>query len=129
MGVPVVSGADIVCSFGSKPGKLVVAPTARVSAEGKPMATIVDSKPLVNIAPFGLCSSLGNPVTASQTSAAWGALTPGPCAPQTAAGWKPGSTSVTIGGKRAIDVSCSCACTYGGVITVANPGATKETVA
>ena len=41
----------------------------------------MDNKPFVNVLPFGLCTSLANPITAAQTAAALGVLTPGPCTP------------------------------------------------
>lgn len=128
MGIAVVNGAMTACSFGAAPGSLTVLPAGRVMAEGQPMASIQDSKPFVNIAPFGVCMSLANPITASQTSAALGVLTPGACTPVTAAPWAPGSPTVMVGGAPALNNSSTCACSYGGVITITNPGATKEMV-
>jgi hypothetical protein len=129
MGLPVVSGASMMCSFGAAPSTLTVLPANRVTAENKPMANINDSKPFANIAPFGVCMSLANPITAAQTSAALGVLTPGTCTPMTSSPWTPGSPTVTVGGTPALNNSCTCMCSYGGVITITNPGATKETVA
>ena len=43
----------------------------------------MDNKPFANILPFGLCTSLANPITAAQTAAALGVLTPGACTPVT----------------------------------------------
>ncbi|MEO6124483.1 MAG: DUF4280 domain-containing protein [Ilumatobacteraceae bacterium] len=128
MGIAVVNGAMTACSFGAAPGTLTVLPAGRVMAENQPMASIQDSKPFVNIAPFGVCLSLANPITASQTSAALGVLTPGTCTPMTASPWTPGSPTVMVGGAPALNNSCTCACSYGGVITITNPGATKEQV-
>ena len=128
MGIPVVNGAKTVCSFGAKPGSLIVLPASRVQAENQPMANINDSKPMANITPFGVCMSLLNPITASQTSAALGTLTPGTCTPITTAPWAPGSPTVMVGGAPALNNSSTCACTYGGVITITSPGATKEQV-
>src|SRR6478736_169179 len=64
MGKPcAVSGAMIMCSFGLAPSTLtVVAP--RPIVEGRPVATITDVAPGANIAPFGMCQSLANPVVA-----------------------------------------------------------------
>ncbi|MDR1268431.1 MAG: DUF4280 domain-containing protein, partial [Planctomycetaceae bacterium] len=60
-------------------------------------ATILDNKPIVNLATFGVCSSLANPMVAVATAAALGVLTPMPCIPATVAPWAPGSPTVLIG--------------------------------
>ena len=81
MGKPcAVSGAMIMCRFGLAPSTLsVVAP--RPIVEGRPVATIADVAPGANIAPFGMCQSLANPMVAAATAAALGVLTPMPCVP------------------------------------------------
>jgi len=89
----------------------------------------MDNIPFVNIPPFGLCTSLANPITAAQTAAALGVLTPGTCTPVLPAPWMPGSPTTLIGNVPALNNSCTCACVYGGVITIVNPGATKEILA
>ena len=61
-------------------------------AGGPLAATIMDYAPLVNILPFGMCSSLANPSVASATAAALGVLTPMPCIPVIPAPWVPGRT-------------------------------------
>lgn len=128
MSLPVTLGANLMCSFGMSPGTLVVTPSGPLNLiEGKPAATIFDFAPFVNITPFGLCSSIANPVTASLTAAALGVLTPGACTPVTTP-WKPGSPTLLIGGKPALNVTSTCQCAYGGVITITNGGATKELI-
>lgn len=111
-----------MCSFGVSPSTLVVIPAARTMVENKPAASIADMVPLVNIPPFGTCTSLANPTVAAATSAALGVLTPMPCVPVTVGPWKPGSPTVLVGGKPALTNSCTCNCAFGGVITIANPG-------
>jgi uncharacterized protein DUF4280 len=128
MGKPVVDGAVMACSFGSAPSKLVVLPANRVQAENKPMANVNDFKPYANIKPFGLCASLANPITASQTSAAMGTLTPGTCTPNTTKPWSPGSLTVLVAGAAALDNNCVCNCNYAGVIKISVPGTRKETL-
>jgi uncharacterized Zn-binding protein involved in type VI secretion len=123
MGLTVGSGAALTCSFGVAPGTLTVLPAGRVNVDGVPMATIMDNKPNVNIAPFGMCTTLSNPQVASATSAAQGVLTPQPCLPVTTAPWAPGSPTVSIGGQPALNNSSTCNCMWGGVITITNPGA------
>jgi hypothetical protein len=129
MSVAVVAGAMLQCSFGMAPSTLNVLPVKRTLAGGPPLATITDFAPGVNIPPFGLCTSLANPITAAQTAAALGVLTPGTCTPVLPAPWMPGSPTTLIGNVPALNNSCTCACVYGGVITIANPGATKEILA
>ena len=77
MSLPVVTGAVLMCPFGLSPGTLNVVPTSAALMENRPPATIMDNVPFVNVMPFGLCTSLANPITAAQTTAALGVLTPG----------------------------------------------------
>jgi hypothetical protein len=128
MAVQVVMGAMLQCSFGAAPSSLVVLPTNRTTAGGVPAATIMDNVPLLNILPFGVCSSPANPSVASATAAALGVLTPMPCIPATASPWLPGAPTVTIGGMMALDNNCKLICNWGGVIQVASPGQTTTMV-
>jgi hypothetical protein len=124
---PVVNGASLVCAMGAAPSTLVVLPQNRVLFEGQPAANIMDSKPFVNILPFGVCTSILNPITAAQTAAALGVLTPGTCTPVTVA-WTPGAPKTLIANLPALTQTSMCTCAYGGVIQITNPGATKEQV-
>lgn len=126
MALPVINGAMLQCPMGVAPGTLTVLPISMVLFENMPVATITDNIPFVNIAPFGVCTSLANPITAAQTAAALGVLTPGACIPVLPAPWVPGVPTVMIGGKPALDMTSKCMCAYGGVIQVINPGATTE---
>ena len=128
MPLPVVHGAPLLCTFGLAPSTLSVIPDKKVMAENKPVATIMDNKPFVNIAPFGLCNSLANPITASQTSAALGVLTPGTCTPVIPAPWAPGSPTVLVGNQPALTDTSQCACAYGGMISITFAGTTREQV-
>ena len=122
MGQAVAAGAMMTCSFGVAPASLSVLPTGRVQADGMPMASIMDHQPNVNIAPFGMCTTLSNPQVASATSAAQGVLTPQPCVPVTTTPWTPGATGVTVGGSPALTATSTCTCMWGGVVTISNPG-------
>jgi hypothetical protein len=126
MSLPVVTGAVLTCPFGLAPGTLNALPASASLMEGRPPATIMDHQPFLNVMPFGLCTSLANPVTAAQTTAALGVLTPGPCTPVIPAPWMPGSPTVLIGNKPALTQTSKCFCAYGGVITIAVPGTTTE---
>lgn len=128
MGLPAtVSTAMLKCSFGMTPGPLLVLPTNRVVSEGKPQANILDHKPLVNITPFGMCTSLANPTVAAATSAALGVLTPMACLPATVTPWTPGSPRTLVAEMPALVTGSVCTCNWGGVITITNPATTRTT--
>ena len=116
-------GAMLQCSFGAAPSTLSVLPANMVQTQ-TPDANIMDNKPMVNIMPFGMCSSLANPTVASATAAALGALTPMPCVPVIPAPWAPGSPTVLIANMPALNNSSKLMCAYAGVIQVVNPGQT-----
>jgi hypothetical protein len=83
MGMQVVAGATMMCSFGAAPSALIVLPQNKTMTGGPPAANIMDHKPIVNIPTFGACTSLANPTVAAATAAALGVLTPMPCVPNT----------------------------------------------
>lgn len=117
----VTNGASLQCSFGMTPSALVVLPLSKVLSP-TPAASIVDYKPLINILPFGMCSSLANPTVASATAAALGVLTPMPCIPNTVSPWVPGSPTVLIGNYPALNNNCKLNCMWGGIIQITMPG-------
>lgn len=122
MGISVCMGATLQCSFGVAPSSLIVLPTNRTLVSNMPMATIMDYAPMVNIPPFGMCTSLANPTVASATAAAMGVLTPMPCIPVTAAPWVPGSPTVLVGNMPALNESSKLMCSWAGVIQIIVPG-------
>ncbi len=128
MGQSVCNCATLQCSFGSAPSTYVVLPTNAVLTSSQPMATIMDYAPMVNVMPFGTCSSLANPTVAAATSAAMGVLTPQPCIPVTAAPWAPGSSTVLVGNMVALNNSSKLMCTWAGTISITNPGQTTTEV-
>lgn len=128
MGQSAVTGAVAMCSFGVAPSSLNFLPTPKVMIESRPAGTIMDNIPMVNVMPFGMCTSLSNPTVAAATSAALGVLTPMPCVPTIAGPWKPGATKTMIGGKPALDGACTCNCAFGGMISMTMPGAVRTTV-
>lgn len=117
----VCTGAMMKCSFGAAPSSLVVLPTNRVLS-GQPTATIMDHKPMVNIAPFGVCMSMANPMVAAATAAALGVLTPMPCLPNTVAPWVVGAPTALIGGVPALNSNGKLMCMWAGVIELLPPG-------
>jgi len=122
MGQMVVNGAMLQCSFGLAPSSMVVTPENLTNSSNLPAATIMDYVPMKNIMPFGMCQSLANPQVAAATAAALGVLTPMPCIPMTAAPWVPGSPTVMIKNKPALNNSCKLMCNWAGVIQITNPG-------
>jgi hypothetical protein len=126
MGQNAVMGAMLQCSFGLAPSTLSPLPTPRVLIEGRPAATISDSAPIVNIPPFGMCSSLANPMVAAATTAALGVLTPMPCIPLTTP-WLPAAPRTMVGGKPVLVSGSTCNCSWGGVIQMIMPGAVRTT--
>lgn len=112
-----VSGALAQCSFGTVPAPVNVLPDKRVLGCSRPVMTILDNKPLVNLSPFGMCSNPANPAVAAATAAALGVLTPMPCLPAAAGPWSPGCTKLLIGGAPAVDRDCKLFCAYGGMIS------------
>lgn len=124
MAMQTANTAICQCSFGAAPANLPVAPACRVTACGLPAATVMDNK----LPPFGMCSSLANPAVSAATAAAGGVLTPQPCTPVTTAPWMPGSLTVQIGGKSALNNTSKLMCAYGGVIQVVSPMATTVVI-
>ena len=118
----VCSGAMMRCTMGSSPAKLTVLPLRTVFLAGQPQANISDHKSMVNLAPFGVCRSLGFPPTASATAAAHGHLTPMPCVHNTPAPWFVGKMDTFIKGQPALLQSCKCQCMWGGTISLINNG-------
>jgi hypothetical protein len=89
---------------------------------------IMDHKPIVNIPPFGVCSSAAFPATASATTAAAGVLTPMPCVPNTPAPWVTGAVTVPLVNFPALNDTACLTCIWGGMITISNPGQMTEDI-
>lgn len=126
MPMQVCMGAQMMCSFGMAPSNLVVLPVNRVFTDMMPDANIMDHIPLVNIMPFGACTTPSNPVVAAATAAALGVLTPMPCIPATTTPWVTGGITVNLGNFTTLDNVSQLMCMWGGVITFVDPG--EETV-
>jgi hypothetical protein len=118
----VVNGAQLQCDQGLAPSSLNVLPVNGTVGDEKPVATVNDFAPMVNIAPFGMCRAMANPQVATATAAAQGVLTPQPCIPVTTGPWTPGSSIVTINGQAALTSDSRCMCSWTGNITITSPG-------
>ena len=121
MGILVGTEAQCMCTMGLVPASLTILPQTKVFGENKPIATIQDNKPMVNITPFGSCKSTTNPGYKPPVVIS-------PCVPNIAATWMPGSPTVLVGNVPALNNSCKLICNYGGVISIMNPGMTKVMV-
>jgi len=128
MAQQVCNGAVLKCSFGLAPSTFVVLPVNRVMTSHMPAANIMDHVPMLNIMPFGMCTCPSNPAVAAATAAALGTPTPAPCIPATAAPWVIGAPTVLIASQPALNNTSTLMCTYGGVITVTQPGQTTHMI-
>lgn len=101
----VVDGAEISCTMGAKPSNLKVLPPHRVQLRGANRANVGDCKPMVNVAPFGVCST-----------------TTMPCVPGCAM-WMNGKMDVLVGGMPALISNSIAICPVGGgVIRITDDG-------
>lgn len=100
---------------------LLVAPKNRVKGVKLNAATVNDKVFLMNILPMILCKSLVNPFTLAATLARMGSLTPAICLPFLAA-WKPGSPTVKIANKKALNNISKAKCPFMGKVRILYPG-------
>ncbi len=121
MGQKVCGGAMCACSFGVAPSSLMVLPANKVLT-AMPFANIMDNKPMVNVMPFGMCTSPMNPQVIALTAAALGVPTPAPCIPNTVAPWVPGSPTVLVANMPALNNDSKLMCLWGGVIQITFAG-------
>ena len=132
MPMHVCNGAVLKCMFAVPPGisTLVVLPQNRTMTSSQPAANIMDNKPMINIPPFGMCTSPTNPAFVSATAAAFGVPTPVPCIPLTPAPWITGAPTVMLGNMPALNNTSVLACTLGlpGCITILMPGQFTEMI-
>lgn len=111
----VLHGATLGCTHGSSTAFLSIAPGRRAGAL---VATVRDHASLMNIAPFGLCSSLSNPRVAAATAASRGDLTPQFCVPHTPGPWTQSDPATEVDGVEALHEGATCRCAWGGRISV-----------
>lgn len=109
----------MTCSFGTAPSTLNVLPDKMILSSNKPMANIMDNKPMVNIPPFAMCNSVANPATKRPPPVLF---TPAPCIPAITAPWTPGNPMVLVKNFPSVNESSKLFCTWAGVITVTFPG-------
>lgn len=129
MGTVVVSGACCKCSFGTLPCTLRAASQMTCMADGKPVATIQDGQPGINLKGFGMCKSPTNPAVVAATAAALGVLTPQPCSMVPAGPWAASNSKALTGGIPCLTSDAVLTCDLGtGSIRVVMPGQNKVVV-
>jgi hypothetical protein len=127
MALQVVTTAVTQCSMGTLPGVLLAVPLGPpVLGCSLPAANIMHIIPFVNLLPFGVCSS-GAAIAAFAAAgamAASGAPPPPPpmCVPTVPAPWMPGSSTVLVNNLPALNDYSTCACVWGGLISIVSPG-------
>jgi len=117
----VCTGATMTCSFGMAPSVFNATPRPVITSN-MVAGVIMDHVPIMNVPPFGMCTTVSNPTVAAATAAALGVLTPMPCVPVLPAPWVPGAPTVLISNIPALDNTCKLMCAWGGVITFTTPG-------
>lgn len=123
MAVFAVAGATCRCSFGTAPCVLQVTSQTVCLASGKPVATVKDMQPGVNLAAFGMCTSLTNPAVAAATAAALGVLTPQPCTMVPAGVWSGAKLTVMAAGAPCLTGESTLLCSLGlGMIQIVETG-------
>ncbi len=75
-----------------------------------------------------MCRSLLNPITAAQTAAALGVLTPGICTPVPVGMWIPTKPTVKFTNSSILTDNSILTCAYGGVINIVTPLEFKVTI-
>jgi hypothetical protein len=122
----VVDGAAVECPWGEGPKELRVLPNG-VEANGKVVATVAHSVPVVNLPSFGECTSLANPAVEAATAAAGGVLQPQPCIPIIPSPWISGAPTVLLDGLPVLsdESICLCAWAAGSPIRIIRSGAEK----
>jgi hypothetical protein len=127
MGFLVTGNALLSCTFGLAPSTFQTLPMNKVMVD-MPAANIVDNIPLLNILPFGMCTSMANPMVIAATAAALGVPTPMPCIPMTVAPWIVGKPTILIGNMPALSDDSKLMCTWGGCISISFAGQVKVMV-
>jgi hypothetical protein len=117
----VCTTAVMTCTFGMAPSTFNATPRP-VLTSNQVAGVITDNVPMLNVPPFGMCTTLSNPAVAAATAAALGVLTPMPCVPVLPAPWVPGVPTVLIANIPALDDTCKLMCAWGGVIALSFAG-------
>jgi hypothetical protein len=85
------------------------------------IATIMDFKPQVNIAPFGMCSSMADPRLRRDSICRTGVLTSA-VYPGAGCAVVAGAATMNLGGIPVLTDPSTCQCTWAGQISIVTPG-------
>jgi hypothetical protein len=107
-------GGDDAMQFRYRPKLARGAAENMVFTQQVPDANIMDHIPMVNIMPFGMCTSIANPAVAAATTAALGVLTPMPCIPNTPVPLVTGAPTVLLGNFPTLDDVSKLMCVWAG---------------
>lgn len=111
---PVCNGATLLCSCGTAPANMTVSHKGITHQGQAQQATIADCVQLVNIPPFGSCTAPGNPHPPTGFAR--------PCVPNFSSEWSIEAPGIKVHRVAVLDSSATLACTYGGVVRVAEAG-------
>lgn len=117
-----VAGAILQCSCGESRCVAKMPRSHGVFTKTKAQLNIMDFVPIANVGPFGLCSSMTNPVVAAATAKNGGGLQKMPCVPVITMPWIGGKEDTLIENFPALLNTCTNMCTWAGKITIEDDG-------
>ncbi len=117
----VVKGAKLKCSCGDQECSLQLM-NHDSKIKGKEQANIMDFAPMMNVLPFGMCSSMLNPALIAAKAASNGAVQKVPCIPVIPAPWLGGKMNKLVKGAPALLKSSTLMCAYMGQIKIQDDG-------
>ncbi|TCO68074.1 DUF4280 domain-containing protein [Marinisporobacter balticus] len=139
----VVHGAEIKCSCGLRTSKIVLPESHGEFIHDIPQLNVADSKPNINILPFGGCTSSENPSvrgkgrirsfiekiidffcrkSEEEMNKEMAGKSAGQCTPIINMPWIGGKKDVLIEDQKALLNTCTLTCIYGGRITITHSG-------
>lgn len=107
-GKAVCDGAVFKCTKGSAPSNLSILPIKQIFLNDKPIAVVSDTKPMVNIKPFGVCLRQQYPP---------------PCTPNISGKWD-NEIKHFICSEPTASTKSTCKCSFGGTISIVQEGQT-----
>ena len=119
----VCDGATISCSGEVAQGSCsLTVLNSMIQSDSNAQATIMDYVPYLNVASFGQCNLISNPMVAAATAAKLGVHSPVTCVPMTVSPWIVGSPTVMVNNLPALTDDSTLICTWGGTISVDDAG-------